>query len=76
VVRAVVGAAVAGVMVPVAVVVRLRLRRDGVVRGVADVADGIVGTVLRLRTSRGGDGGDGEGGEEGLGKSVSHRVLQ
>jgi hypothetical protein len=76
VVRAVVGATVADVMAPVAVVVRLRLRRHGVVRGVADVADGVVGAVLRLRSSGGGDGGDGQGGEEGLGKSVSHGGLQ
>jgi hypothetical protein len=62
--------------VPVTVVVGLRVRRGGVVRRMADVADGIVGAVLGLRTSGGGNSGDGEGGEEGLGKSVSHGVLQ
>jgi len=62
--------------VPVTVMVGLGLRRGGVMHGVADVAGGIVGAVLGL--SAGGDrnSGDGEGGEEGLGKSVSHRVLQ
>jgi hypothetical protein len=76
VVRPVVRAAVAGVMVAVPVVVRLRLRRGGVVHGVADVTGGIVGAVLRLSTRGGGNSGDGEGGEKGLGESVSHRVLQ
>jgi hypothetical protein len=78
VVRPVVRAAVAGVMaaVPVTVVVGLRLRRGGVVHRVADVADGIVGAVLRLGAGGDGNSRDGEGGEEGLGKSVSHRVLQ
>jgi hypothetical protein len=77
-VRAVVRAAVASVMaaVPVTVVVGLRLRRRGVMDGVADVADGIVGAVLRLRAGGGSNSDDGDGGEEGLGKSVSHGVLQ
>jgi hypothetical protein len=78
VVRAVVRAAVASVMaaVPVTVVVGLRLRLRGVMDGVANVADGIVGAVLRLRAGRDSNSDDGDGGEEGLGKSVSHGVLQ
>jgi len=58
------------------VVAVLGLGLVGVVDGVADVADRIVGAVLGMGDAGDGDGGDGHGGEDGLGKAVSHDALQ
>jgi hypothetical protein len=50
--------------------------RRRLVRGLADVAGGIVAALTGLRACGQCDGRDGGGGEDGLGKSVTHGGLQ